>query len=423
MMGAEFATIVQKVYAEKHDGVSKGFGVIKANPDKSKHLETATICIENHWIDFVNLRKEEYAQDSRIPMMSFGSPLEDAERRDLTINALFYNINEGIVEDFTQKGISDLKNGFIRTPLEPLQTFMDDPLRILRVFRFAARYLFKIDPEILTAVKNEEVLEHLEHKVSRERVGKEVEPALEHVNAVTYLNYIYEAGILPVVFDIEQKTTDPITKDEILAQFKSNSEIWNRVLEASSKYNEILLKANLDNPAQTRGYLMLSSLLWGFHSKKFSKSALIVEHFIKDCLKLKNKTSEDIKSILSGTQQLLNILESEPDMKDWSVAEKLAILVREQGALYPLCFILLFSIPGAEPQKLSLYSVLKTHNLTNFHEVKPLLTGNDAMAIFKLTGKDIKPFLDKAIRYQAAHLTATRDDLVAHFKKEYTVAN
>jgi tRNA nucleotidyltransferase (CCA-adding enzyme) len=96
-------------------------------------------------IDLVNLRKEEYALDSRIPTVAFGTPLEDALRRDLTINALFYNINTGQVEDYTEHGIEDLKAGRIRTPLNPEQTFKDDPLRILRVFRFAARYNFSCD--------------------------------------------------------------------------------------------------------------------------------------------------------------------------------------------------------------------------------------------------------------------------------------
>lgn len=52
-------------------------------------------------IDFVNLRGEEYCSDSRIPTITFGTPKQDAERRDLTINSLFYNINEDIIEDFT----------------------------------------------------------------------------------------------------------------------------------------------------------------------------------------------------------------------------------------------------------------------------------------------------------------------------------
>lgn len=92
------------------------------------------------FIDLVNLRSEKYTDDSRVPVIEIGSPEEDALRRDLTINALFYNINEQKVEDFTGKGLEDLQNGIIRTPLDPLQTFLDDPLRVLRTIRFACRF-------------------------------------------------------------------------------------------------------------------------------------------------------------------------------------------------------------------------------------------------------------------------------------------
>lgn len=79
-------------------------GVIKSNPDQSKHLETATLRVMGFELDFVNLRAEEYT-DTRIPMMRIGTALEDAMRRDLTINALFYNLNRRTVEDFTGQGI------------------------------------------------------------------------------------------------------------------------------------------------------------------------------------------------------------------------------------------------------------------------------------------------------------------------------
>ena len=105
------------------------------------------------WIDLVNLRKEDYAADSRIPeKIEFGSPKEDALRRDLTINSLFYNINEVTVEDFTEKGLEDLKNEIIRTPLPAYETFNDDPLRVLRVFRFASKYGFEVHETILEAI-------------------------------------------------------------------------------------------------------------------------------------------------------------------------------------------------------------------------------------------------------------------------------
>ena len=76
---------------------------ISVNPEKSKHLETATAHILGKSIDFVHLRTETYNEDSRNPLVGFGTPLEDALRRDITINTLFYNIQTEEVEDFTQK--------------------------------------------------------------------------------------------------------------------------------------------------------------------------------------------------------------------------------------------------------------------------------------------------------------------------------
>ena len=71
------------------------------NPDKSKHLETATTRVFGYQIDFVGLRAEVYTDKSRVPEVHPGTAQEDAYRRDFTINALFYNLNSGQVEDFT----------------------------------------------------------------------------------------------------------------------------------------------------------------------------------------------------------------------------------------------------------------------------------------------------------------------------------
>lgn len=75
-------------------------------------------------------------------------------RRDLTINSLFYNIMTNEIEDFTNQGISDLENSIARTPLHPEMTFLDDPLRILRLYRFTARFNLTILPEILEAANS-----------------------------------------------------------------------------------------------------------------------------------------------------------------------------------------------------------------------------------------------------------------------------
>lgn len=158
---------------------------IEANPEKSKHLETVATKIFGLDIDLVNLRKETYSEDSRNPQMEFGTAVEDALRRDATINALFYNLNESRLEDLTERGLDDMKKKLIRTPLEPYQTFKDDPLRVLRLIRFASRLGYQIDPETEAAMQNEDIRTALKLKISKERVGTELEKMLRGEYATT----------------------------------------------------------------------------------------------------------------------------------------------------------------------------------------------------------------------------------------------
>lgn len=78
-------------------------------------------------------------------------------RRDITINALFFNIHTRQIEDLTGKGLSDLAQGIVRTPLPAIQTFLDDPLRVLRVVRFASRFHYTLSEDIPEAIKDESI--------------------------------------------------------------------------------------------------------------------------------------------------------------------------------------------------------------------------------------------------------------------------
>ena len=91
---------------------------------------------------------------------------------------MFYNLRTDLVEDFTG-GLEDLKAHLIRTPLEPFTTFKDDPLRVLRLIRFASRLDFTIDEESKEAMSNPQVMEALKLKISRERIGVELEKMLK----------------------------------------------------------------------------------------------------------------------------------------------------------------------------------------------------------------------------------------------------
>eukprot|EP00578_Thalassiosira_sp_NH16_P023731 CAMPEP_0181085772 /NCGR_PEP_ID=MMETSP1071-20121207/5401_1 /TAXON_ID=35127 /ORGANISM="Thalassiosira sp., Strain NH16" /LENGTH=764 /DNA_ID=CAMNT_0023167583 /DNA_START=122 /DNA_END=2416 /DNA_ORIENTATION=+ len=201
-LGREFADELNSWLAE-HGRETHTVGVVLKNPEKSKHLETATMRINNYWIDFVNLRAEEYSRDSRIPeLMRIGTASEDASRRDLTINSLFYNINDGVVEDMTGRGLRDLRRGVVDTPLPPLTTLLDDPLRVLRSVRFAARLRFGMADELREAAADPRVRTALERKVSRERVGSEVDLMLKSRDPVRALRLLVNLGLIETVFPV-----------------------------------------------------------------------------------------------------------------------------------------------------------------------------------------------------------------------------
>ncbi|KAF5979990.1 CCA tRNA nucleotidyltransferase mitochondrial [Fusarium coicis] len=214
MTGVPFAQAMCD-YCERPEAMSKhsigpadigSLHNVARNPEKSKHLETAMVKMFGLDLDFVNLRKETYTEDSRNPQMEFGTAEEDARRRDATVNALFYNLHDDRVEDFTG-GLADMEAKIIRTPLEPFQTFMDDPLRVLRLVRFASRLQFTIDASTRRYMADPKVLEALRAKISRERVGVELEKMLKGDHPFEALQLIHELQLFHAIF------TDPIQEN------------------------------------------------------------------------------------------------------------------------------------------------------------------------------------------------------------------
>ncbi|KAK3834841.1 MAG: hypothetical protein JOS17DRAFT_682304 [Linnemannia elongata] len=201
MMGYDFALLVND-YMESIGHEKRSIAKIATNPEKSKHLETATMVVLGMPLDFVNLRSEVYDDASRIPSeITFGTPSEDAYRRDFTINALLYNIHTRTVEDFTERGLDDLKHGLVRTPLEPFETFWQDPLRVMRCIRFAARFNFKIVDEAKTAILDPRIKQALKTKISKERIGAELDKMIDDgAGRSTAIQLLHDLSLYDVVF-------------------------------------------------------------------------------------------------------------------------------------------------------------------------------------------------------------------------------
>ena len=165
-----------------------------------KNFGTAMLKYQGIEVEFVGARKESYNRDSRKPIVEDGTLEEDQLRRDFTINAMAFSLQEedygALVDPFG--GIKDLAAGIIRTPLEPEQTYSDDPLRMLRAIRFAARlstpeHKFTIVPESLQAMKN---MADRMQILSKERIVEELNKMLMTENPAMAFELMEETGLL-----------------------------------------------------------------------------------------------------------------------------------------------------------------------------------------------------------------------------------
>lgn len=183
----EFAKVVAK-------RLGVGEHMIRENPEKSKHVRTARLAVGNMSLDFAMARMETYSKDSRIPAVREATPEEDSLRRDFTVNSMFWVVPNGPVEDFCG-GMEDLKAKVLRSPIAPEKMFMDDPLRVLRAARFAAKLGFRIAPELCRAMGDPDVLSALRVKVSKERIGEEFLKISAGPSPDTAFSILKESGV------------------------------------------------------------------------------------------------------------------------------------------------------------------------------------------------------------------------------------
>ena len=177
--------------------VAKKLGIQKVT--KFRNFGTAHFIYRNFDIEFVGARKESYTRNSRKPIVEDGTFEDDIKRRDFTINAMAISLNEKnfgeLIDIFN--GYKDLQNKLIKTPLDPFQTFDDDPLRIMRAFRFAAQLEFQVDESIMNAAK--EMKERL-RIVSQERITDEFLKILSAPKPSIGLKLLYDSEVLQIIF-------------------------------------------------------------------------------------------------------------------------------------------------------------------------------------------------------------------------------
>ncbi|KAK2645857.1 hypothetical protein Ddye_021052 [Dipteronia dyeriana] len=422
MSGSEFVGKVTKYLPDAGLKPPAGIGYIPKKPEKSKHLETARMKLFGLWIDFVNLRCEEYSENSRIPTMKFGTAKEDAYRRDLTINSLFYNFNTNSVEDLTGRGIEDLKSGKIVTPLPPKATFLDDPLRVLRAIRFA-----------------------LAAKISRERIGIEIDLMISGNQPVKAMTYICDLTLFWIVFNLPPKC-EPVV-----------SEGCDRYV-----YNLLSLSFTL---LHYYSVILTNALVRNYSASRFSSKLVsymlqipIINYIFRDSLKRKARDAETVINIHRALKKFLSLIpslvstdskvseiDSDGELVDISAPSKLRVLtgflLKEikdfwrvamliSTLLYPIdvdCTQDILSKNFQLDKRRDLFTEVENANiklcLEKVWDVKPLVNGKEIMNVLQLKsgGPLVQEWQRKLLAWQLAHPFGSAEECLDWIKKTTSI--
>lgn len=187
--------------------VGKGIELAQAVAQKAgnckvkifKNFGTAMMRYNDWEIEFVGARRESYRRDSRKPIVEEGTLEDDQNRRDFTINAMSISLNEAsygtLIDPFG--GEDDLKNGVIRTPLDPDITYSDDPLRMMRAVRFASTFNFRINQSSYEALSRNAKRLSI---ISQERISDELNKIILSPKPSLGFKVLFNTGLLHQFF-------------------------------------------------------------------------------------------------------------------------------------------------------------------------------------------------------------------------------
>ena len=266
---------------------------LKTNVSVFKNFGTAMLRYRNTELEFVGARKESYRANSRKPIVEDGTLEEDQLRRDFTINALAFSLQEddfgALVDPFG--GIRDLNDGLIRTPLDPDTTYSDDPLRMFRAVRFATQLGFNIiDESIKSIERNRERISIL----SQERIATELNKIILSPTPSRGFHLLDECGLLPLVLPelSALKGVDTVEGRGHKDNFKHSLQVLDNVAqESDSLWLRWAALLHDIGKVQTKKYEPGTG--WTFHGHEYVGSKMIKPLFNR----LKMSQSEDMKYV------------------------------------------------------------------------------------------------------------------------------
>lgn len=386
------------------DFVTEGSGIILAksiadfiNPEAKvstfKTYGTAMFRYEGLDLEFVGARKESYTAESRNPEVEVGTLEDDQKRRDFTINAMAISLNKEsfgeLIDPFD--GVGDIEKKILRTPLEPEQTYSDDPLRMMRAIRFASILEFDIEENSLSAIKKGAERIRI---VTIERVMVEFNKIMLSKRPSVGLKLLKETGLLDFIIP-ELTALEGI--EEVEGQ-KHKDNFWHTLevvdnISVNTKNLWLCWAALLHDIGKAPTKKFVKGVGWTFHGHEFLGSKMVKTLFQRLKLPL-GKDMRYVQKIVKLSSRPIALVSD--DVSDSALRRMLFDAGEDLEDLFTLCKADITTKNFYKQEKFKrnfeyvarkIREVEEKDHIRNF---QPPITGEEIMVMFQLKpGKEI----------------------------------
>ena len=358
-----------------------------------KTYGTAMFRYQGLELEFVGARKESYNAESRNPSVEQGTLEDDQKRRDFTINAMAISLNQEsfgeLVDPF--HGVEDMEKRILRTPLEPEQTYSDDPLRMMRAVRFAATLGFSIEENSLEAIKKEA---HRIKIVTIERIMVEFNKIMLSDKPSTGLKIMKDTGLLELIIP-ELTALEGI--EEVEGQTHKDN-FWHtlEVVDNISQNTENLWlrwAALLHDIGKAPTKKFVKGTGWTFHGHEFLGSKMVKTLFQRLKLPL-GKDMKYVQKMVKLSSRPIALISDEAS--DSALRRMLFDAGEDLEDLFTLCKADITTKNTQKQEKFKknfeyvaqkIKEVEEKDHIRNF---QPPITGEEIMAMFNLApGREI----------------------------------
>jgi putative nucleotidyltransferase with HDIG domain len=358
-----------------------------------KTYGTAMIKYKDLDLEFVGARKESYTENSRKPEVEGGSLEDDQKRRDFTINAMAISLNKDnfgeLIDPFN--GVDDLEKGILRTPLEPAQTYSDDPLRMMRAVRFASTLNFKIEENSLQAIQQE--AERIKI-VSMERIMVEFNKIMLSEKPSIGLRLMEQTGLMKLIIPelIELKGVEEVEGQTHKDNFYHTLEVVDNI---SVNTDNLWLRwsALLHDIGKAPTKKFVEGTGWTFHGHEFLGSKMTKTLFQRLKLPLGSDMKYVQKMVKLSSRPIALITD---DASDSALRRLLFDAGEDLEDLFTLCKADITTKNSKKQEKFKRnfeYVAVKIKEVEEKDQVRnfqPPITGEEIMEMFNLKpGREI----------------------------------